>query len=54
MIKKRIPCMDLKQICYSGQCFRMNELKPNKYGLIAMGYYLEIEQNGEAFSFSCC
>ena len=53
MIKKRIPCMDLKQICYSGQCFRMNELKPNKYGLIAMGYYLEIEQNGEAFSFAC-
>lgn len=53
MIKKVIPYMDLKQICYSGQCFRMNELEPNKYELIALGHYLEIEQKGEEFFFSC-
>ncbi|CVI72783.1 DNA-3-methyladenine glycosylase [Clostridiales bacterium CHKCI001] len=53
MIKEVIPYMDLKQICYSGQCFRMNELEANKYELIALGRYLEIEQNGEEFFFSC-
>ncbi len=53
MIRKIIPCMDLKQICYSGQCFRMNQLEENKYELVAGDHYLEIEQAGQEFSFFC-
>lgn len=45
--------MDLKQICYSGQCFRMNPLQENRYELVANDRYLEIEQNGEEFTFFC-
>ena len=37
---------DLEQIADSGQCFRMFRLKENqhKYGLVAYGKYLEMEQ----------
>ncbi|NLL72308.1 MAG: DNA-3-methyladenine glycosylase 2 family protein [Clostridiales bacterium] len=35
---------NLKQIADSGQCFRMNPISDNKYGLIAFGRYIELEQ----------
>ena len=35
---------NLKQIADSGQCFRMNEIAENKYGLIAFDEYVELTQ----------
>lgn len=45
-ILKQIPCMDLRQIADSGQCFRMTELSdaPGRFSVISRGRYLEIEQ----------
>lgn len=54
MIEKRITNFDLKMIEESGQCFRMKEIADNKYCLIAMNHYLEIEKiDLETFRFSC-
>ncbi|NLZ80623.1 MAG: 8-oxoguanine DNA glycosylase [Clostridiales bacterium] len=54
MIEKRIINFDLKMIKESGQCFRMKEISDDKYCLVAMNRYLEIEKIGlEAFRFSC-
>lgn len=35
---------NLKQIADSGQCFRMNPIKENRYSLIALDRYIELEQ----------
>lgn len=35
---------NVKQIADSGQCFRMNPITENKYGLIAFDRYIELEQ----------
>ncbi len=35
---------DIKQIADSGQCFRLNSVGENKYGLIAFDRYIELEQ----------
>ena len=35
---------NLQQIADSGQCFRMNNIGKNKYGLVAFGKYLELIQ----------
>lgn len=35
-----------RQICMSGQCFRMEMCSDDKYCLIAAGKYLEISQRG--------
>lgn len=52
----------MKQICESGQCFRLELLKEwedpegrmrRKYGLPALGKYLMIEQCGKKVSLSC-
>lgn len=53
MIKRRIQYFDIHKICNSGQCFRMNPVGENRYGLIASGEYLEIVQEGNEISFSC-
>lgn len=53
MIKKRIRNFDIHKICNSGQCFRMNLLGENTYGLVAFGEYLEIGQTGDEISFTC-
>lgn len=45
--------MDLRQIAESGQCFRWNEIETDKYGVIALGKYLEISQQGDCFEFAC-
>lgn len=38
---------NLLQIAASGQCFRMNQIKGDKFELIAYDKYIEIEQIGE-------
>ncbi|MFP3153154.1 8-oxoguanine DNA glycosylase [Lachnospiraceae bacterium ZAX-1] len=43
----------IEQIAESGQCFRLNKIKENKYVLIAFGKYLEIIQEQEEVIFSC-
>lgn len=44
----------MEQIADSGQCFRMNKIEENKYGLIAFGKYLELEQlDDHTVSFHC-
>jgi N-glycosylase/DNA lyase len=51
---------DIKQIADSGQCFRMNRIRPQEadgqisYGLIAYGRYIEITQfDEETVEISC-
>ena len=53
MTERKIADLDLRQIAESGQCFRMVQKRENVYALTAFGKYLEIEQNGDMFSFSC-
>lgn len=54
MIEKSITNFDLKMIEESGQCFRMKEISDNKYSLVAMERYLEIERiEADTFRFSC-
>ena len=53
MTKRKIADLDLGQIAASGQCFRMVQKRENVYALTAFGKYLEIEQKGDVFSFSC-
>lgn len=45
----------IRQICESGQCFRMQRLegKGEKYVLTALGRYLEIEQRENQLFFDC-
>lgn len=38
---------NLKQIAESGQCFRMNPIGTNRYGLVAFDRYIELEQVNE-------
>lgn len=38
---------NIKHIADSGQCFRMNRIEDNRYGLIAYGRYLELTQLDE-------
>ena len=53
MVKRTIENFDIRQICDSGQCFRMAQVKENTYSMVAAGRYLEIEQNGKECTFSC-
>lgn len=53
MVKRTIENFDIRQICDSGQCFRMTQVKENTYSVVAAGRYLEIEQNGKECTFSC-
>lgn len=38
---------NIKQIAESGQCFRMNPIKDNRYNLVAFDRYIELEQVDE-------
>ncbi|NLK75998.1 MAG: hypothetical protein GX288_12040 [Clostridiales bacterium] len=45
---------NLQQIADSGQCFRMNEIGKDRYGLVAYGRYIELEQvDYDKIWFSC-
>lgn len=53
MITKKIEHFNLKQICNSGQCFRMNQIADGRYSVIAGQEYLEVEQQGMECCFYC-
>jgi len=53
MIKITEKYFDLKQICDSGQCFRMREIAEQRYGIVAFGKYLEMEQTKDGVFFFC-
>ncbi|MCR2019208.1 8-oxoguanine DNA glycosylase, N-terminal domain-containing protein, partial [Blautia pseudococcoides] len=53
MIKRKIADLDLRQIAESGQCFRMTQKSEGVYTVSAFEKYLEIEQKGDLFFFSC-
>ncbi|MCI8403175.1 MAG: 8-oxoguanine DNA glycosylase [Lachnospiraceae bacterium] len=44
---------DIGQISRSGQCFRLNLRDDGHYGLVALGRYLELWQDGERLCLSC-
>lgn len=53
MIERCIPDFDLGQIARSGQCFRFRELGGGRYGLVAFGRYITLEQQGDTVRFGC-
>lgn len=53
MIKKKLKNFDIRQICDSGQCFRMREMEDGRYEVIAGDHYLTVKQEGEQCYFSC-
>ncbi len=44
---------DLAQICYSGQCFRWQQLDESTFSIPAFGRTLTVKQRGHCFDFSC-
>lgn len=46
-------CFEIGQICESGQCFRMRQIQPGIYEVIAKDRYLEISQQGKECTFHC-
>ena len=53
MITVELENFSLKEICQSGQCFRMKEAGENVYELIAGDKYLKISQQGTIVNFYC-
>ena len=53
MLTREIPFFDISQICDSGQCFRMQEIREHVFQIIARDRYLEVEQQGQICTFSC-
>ena len=53
MIKIKATDLSIQQISESGQCFRLNQIAGNRYALVALGRYLEIEQRGDEILFLC-
>ena len=50
---KALQHFSIKQICESGQCFRMTSLDNNKVEVIASGRYLTVSEEENGISFSC-
>lgn len=53
MIKIQKDNFNIRQICNSGQCFRMEEIEKNRFSVIAGGKYIEIEQRDLDILFIC-
>lgn len=53
MITVELDNFSLKEICQSGQCFRMRETEENTYELIAGDQYLKLTQEGTIVTFYC-
>ena len=53
MITVELDNFSLKEICQSGQCFRMYETEENTYELIAGDKYLKMVQEGSIINFYC-
>ena len=43
----------MKEICQSGQCFRMKETEKNTFELIAGDKYLKVTQEGTIVNIHC-
>lgn len=44
---------DIRQICYSGQCFRIKKNSRGYYEVVAFDQYVEIKQEGDLVTFLC-
>ena len=53
MYEIKLKDLDLNQIMNSGQCFRMKMSAEGVCSVTAADKYVEIEQNGDHFTFSC-
>lgn len=53
MIEKTKKDFNLRQICQSGQCFRMKEIQDGKFQVLAGNRYLEVEQKEDRIQFFC-
>lgn len=53
MVTRQIKDFDIRQICESGQCFRMLPVSERIFSVTAFGQYLEVEQEGSSVAFSC-
>lgn len=53
MITKKIDYFDIEKIKDSGQCFRWKQISENTFCTVAFDRYLQVQKNGELFSFSC-
>ena len=53
MVKVQKQSFSLKQICESGQCFRMRPLGEQKYSVVAWGKYLLLEESQREVIFYC-
>lgn len=53
MITVELDNFSLREICQSGQCFRMHETDKNTYELIAGDKYLKMSQEGSIVNFYC-
>lgn len=53
MITVELDNFSLKQICQSGQCFRMRETEENTFELVAGDKHLKVNQDGTIVNFDC-
>lgn len=53
MVKIQKQNFSIKQICESGQCFRLNPVEKQKYSVIAFGKYLLLEETEKEIRFYC-
>jgi N-glycosylase/DNA lyase len=53
MITVELDNFSLRQICQSGQCFRMREIEENTFELVAGDKYLRASQEGSIVDFEC-
>ena len=53
MIEKSISNFDIRQICDSGQCFRMSQVDENTLQVIAGDRMVRVSQQGERCIFHC-
>ncbi len=53
MLKIKVPNFSLRQICDSGQCFRMKQEADSSYTVIAFERFLRMEQREEEIIFYC-
>lgn len=54
MYETEIPQFDLNKIAESGQCFRLREMSPGQFELVALGRVLRISRQSEArYAFAC-
>lgn len=53
MISVELDHFDLKQICDSGQCFRMKKLEDGHFAVLASDKYAELYQQDKVITFDC-